>query len=124
MKFKKGSWIMNAVEIKNFIKTAAGECAEQQVSKFNDDAVSMNETDALLEDIMKDHRIKDKVRAFADALWNDEGFLMDFLVDKVYEVESNKGRKKLLEGLSNLAHSSHDAWNDVLAKLEKELINA
>jgi hypothetical protein len=116
---------MNAAEIKNFIETAAGESADQQVEDYrNGDFYEMNDTDIKLMEIMDNNKIRDKVGAFADVLWNEEGFLMDHLGDKVYEIDSNEGRRKLLETLSKLEPSSHESWHNVLAKIEKELIEA
>lgn len=116
---------MNAAEIKNYVETSAGECADTCVDDFNDGIFQeMSDTDKKLPGIMKDENIKDKIGAFADVLWNDEGFLMDFLGDKVYEINGDEPRRRLLESLSKIGPSSHDAWHNVLAKLEKELIDA
>ena len=116
---------MNAVEIKNYVETAAGESADQQVDDYNSsDFFPMSETDKQLPSIMENKNIRDKVGAFADVLWNDEGFLMDHLGDYVYQENSNEDRKNLIKKLSQLAPSSHDAWHNVLAKIEKELISA
>lgn len=116
---------MNAAEIKNYVETAAGESADDQVDNYlQGDFHPMNNTDKELVGIMEDKRIRDKTGAFADILWNDEGFLMDFIGDKVYELDSTQERRKLLETLSKIVTSSHDSWHNVLAKLEKELIGA
>jgi len=116
---------MNAVEIKNYIETAAGESADQQVDDYNSaDFFPMCETEKYLPAIMENRNIRDKVGAYADVLWNDEGFLMDFLGDKVYEADKDVDRRKLLEKLSQIVPASHDAWHNVLSKIEKELINA
>ena len=118
---------MNAAEIRNFVETAAGESAKHQIEDYiddGDDFVLLDETDTDLKCIMENESIRDKVGAFADVLWNDEGFLMDHLGDGVYKVKTNDGRKKLIESLSKVSNTNHDAWNNVLAKLEKELINA
>jgi len=116
---------MNAVEIKNMVETFAGESAETQVDDYLDgEFFNLNETDSQLETIMKDKNIKDKSGAFADVLWNNEGFLVDFLGDYVYQIDGDIVRKKLLEGLSRVVPSSHDAWHNVLAKIEKELLSA
>jgi hypothetical protein len=88
------------------------------------DFTPMNDTDKKLIGIMENKSIRDKSGAFADILWNDEDFLMDFLGDKVYEIDSNDGRRKLLETLSKVSSPSHDSWHKVLAKLKKELISA
>ena len=116
---------MNAAEIRNYVETAAGESADNLVDEYNSaDFFPMSEVEQQLPTIMKNKNIKDKVGAFADVLWNDEGFLMDHLGDKVYEVDTNKGRQRLLESLSKVSNTNHDAWNNVLIKIEKELINA
>ncbi len=118
---------MNAAEIKNQIDAYAGESADQQVEDYlsdGEDFVLLDETDSDLKRIMKDKNIKDKSGAFADVLWNNEGFLMDFLGDYVYQIDGDIVRKKLLEGLSRVVPSSHDAWHNVLAKIEKELLSA
>jgi len=123
--YKKGNKKMNAIEIKNYVETVAGESADQQVDDYNSsDFFPMSETDKQLPSIMENKNIRDKVGAFADVLWNDEGFLMDHLGDYVYQENSNEDRKNLIKKLSQLAPSSHDAWHNVLAKIEKELISA
>jgi hypothetical protein len=116
---------MNAAEIKKYVETAAGESADAQVDDYIEgDFYPMNDTDKKLVGIMEDKNIRDKTGAFADVLWNDEGFLSDFLGDKVYEIDSTKERRKVLETLSKIVASSHDAWHNVLTKIEKELIGA
>ena len=116
---------MNAAEIKNYIENAAGESADQQVDDYNnDDFFPMSKIEKQLPSIMENKNIKDKVGAYADVLWNNEGFLMDFLGDKVYQIDDNEKRIKLLESLTKVIASSHEAWHNVLVKIEKELINA
>jgi len=118
---------MNAAEIKNMVETFAGESADQQVEDYlsdGEDFVLLDETDSDLKRIMENKSIKDKVGAFADVLWNDEGFLMDHLGDYIYQIDGDIVRKKLLEGLSKVVPHSHDVWHNVLTKLEKELNNA
>lgn len=116
---------MNAAEIKKYVENAAGESADTQVDDYlQGDFFPMNDTDKKLVGIMENKNVRDKTGAFADVLWNDEGFLMDFLGDKIYEIDSTEGRRKLLETLSKISSPSHDAWHNVLSKLEKELISA
>jgi hypothetical protein len=116
---------MNAAEIKNYVESAAGESADTQVDDYNNgNFIPMNAMDGKLICIMENKSIRDKTGAFADVLFNDEGFLMDFLGDKIYEVDNDEKRKSLLETLSKIGMSSHDAWHNVLAKIEKELLSA
>ena len=116
---------MNAVEIKNMVETLAGESADQQVDDYlKGDFVNMNETDTQLETIMNNKNIRDKSGAFGDVLWNNEGFLMDFIGDQVYMIDSDIARRKLLIELSNVVPFNHDTWHNVLAKIEKELLSA
>lgn len=116
---------MNAIEMKRHLETVAGETADMQIEEYQmGDFIPMNDTDEKLISIMKNKSIRDKSGAFANVIWNDEGFLMDHLGDYVYQVDSDEKRRKLLETLSKIGTPSHDSWHNVLSKLEKELISA
>ncbi len=115
---------MNAIEIKNLVRDAAGESAEQQVEDYlddEDDFVSIEDTDMELESIMKNKSIRDKVGAFADYLGDDEGFIKDLVGDKIYSVKSITERFELLEALFEV--SKQQSWINSVQKIKDELIN-
>jgi len=115
---------MNAAEIKSYVENIAGESADNQVNEYlNGEFFNMNETDSQLENIMKNKNIRDKVGAFGDVLWNDEGFLMDHLGDYIYQENSNSDRKNLIKKLTMISPHSHTSWHNVLIKIKKELVH-
>jgi len=114
---------MNAAEIKTYVENVAGESADTQVDDYlsdGEDFVLLDETDSDLKRIMENKSIKDKVGAFAEVLWNDEGFLMDHLGDCIYQINDDIIKKKVLKGLSKVVPHSHDVWHNVLVKIEKD----
>ena len=113
---------MNAAELKRFVKTAAGESAQQQVEDYLEgNFMPMGDTDEKLKSIMENTTIRDKDGAFADVLWNDKGFLSDFLDDAIYSAhrENVKQSKVLTDGLIKL--SPHDLWTEVVNQMKGEL---